>query len=82
MICQAASASGSPCRRARTEPDVLVLDEPTRGVDPEARLKLAALLRREAAGRATLLVTHDLDLVAAVAGRTVELGERIERVAA
>jgi energy-coupling factor transport system ATP-binding protein len=65
-----------------TEPDVLVLDEPTRGVDPEARARLAALLRREAAGRATLLVTHDLDLVAAVADRVVELGERLERVAA
>jgi energy-coupling factor transport system ATP-binding protein len=65
-----------------TEPDVLVLDEPTRGVDPEARVRLAALLRREAADRATLLVTHDHDLVAAVADRTVELEERIERVAA
>jgi energy-coupling factor transport system ATP-binding protein len=65
-----------------TEPDVLILDEPTRGVDPEARARLAALLRREAAGRATLLVTHDHDLVAAVADRTVELGGRIERVAA
>jgi energy-coupling factor transport system ATP-binding protein len=65
-----------------TEPDVLVLDEPTRGVDPEARARLAALLRREAAGRATLLVTHDHDLVAAVADRTIELGGRIERVAA
>ena len=28
-----------------TEPDVLVLDEPTRGVDPEAGARLAALLR-------------------------------------
>ena len=65
-----------------TEPDVLVLDEPTRGVDPEARARLAALLRREAAGRATLLVTHDLDLVSAVADRVVEFGKRIERVAA
>ena len=65
-----------------TEPDVLVLDEPTRGVDPEARVRLASILRREAPKRATLLVTHDLDLVAAVADRTVELGERIERVAA
>jgi energy-coupling factor transport system ATP-binding protein len=65
-----------------TEPDVLVLDEPTRGVDPEARALLAALLRGEAAGRATLLVTHDHDLVAAVADRTVKLEERVGRVAA
>ena len=65
-----------------TEPDVLVLDEPTRGVDSAARARLAALLRRDAAGRATLLVTHDNDLVAAVADRVVELGERLELVAA
>jgi energy-coupling factor transport system ATP-binding protein len=65
-----------------TEPDILVLDEPTRGVDPEARARLAALLRAEAPKRATLLVTHDLDLVAAVADRTVELAERTERVVA
>ena len=30
------------------EPDLLVLDEPTRGVDPERKRELAALLRAEA----------------------------------
>lgn len=65
-----------------TEPDVLVLDEPTRGVDPEARQRLAALLRRQAGQRATLLVTHDLELVDAVADRSVRLGEVENRVAA
>ena len=30
-----------------TEPDLLVLDEPTRGVDPERKAELAALLRAE-----------------------------------
>lgn len=65
-----------------TEPDVLVLDEPTRGVDPQARARLATLLRRQAPDRATLLITHDLDLMAAVADRVVRLGERRERVAA
>jgi hypothetical protein len=28
-----------------TEPDPVVVDEPTRGVDPERKLKLALLLR-------------------------------------
>jgi energy-coupling factor transport system ATP-binding protein len=66
-----------------TEPDVLVLDEPTRGVDPEARARLANLLRSQAPGRATLLITHDLDLVDAVADRIVRLGEEeADRVAA
>jgi energy-coupling factor transport system ATP-binding protein len=64
------------------EPDVLVLDEPTRGVDPEARARLAALLRSATRRRATLLITHDHDLVAAVADRTLELGEMVERAAA
>ena len=41
-----------------------------------------ALAAKRGAGRATLLVTHDHDLVAAVADRTVELGEEAERAAA
>jgi len=57
-----------------TEPDLLVLDEPTRGVDPERKAKLAALLRRDAGRRATLVVTHDTEFAAAVADRTVVLG--------
>jgi energy-coupling factor transport system ATP-binding protein len=64
-----------------TEPDLLVLDEPTRGVDPDAKQSLAALLRAQASGRATLVVTHDLELAAAVADRMVTLGEAEERVA-
>jgi energy-coupling factor transport system ATP-binding protein len=58
------------------EPDVLVLDEPTRGVDPPRKHDLARLLRREAHGRATLVVTHDLVFAGDVADRIVELGVR------
>jgi energy-coupling factor transporter ATP-binding protein EcfA2 len=54
-----------------TEPDLLVLDEPTRGMDPERKLELAALLRRNAGARATLVVTHDLLFAADVADRIV-----------
>jgi energy-coupling factor transport system ATP-binding protein len=56
------------------EPDLLVLDEPTRGVDPERKLALAALLRAEALLRATLIVTHDRAFAAAAADRTVAFG--------
>ena len=59
-----------------TEPDFLVLDEPTRGVDPERKVELARLLRAEAATRGTLVVTHDLPWAAEVADRVVELGVR------
>ncbi|MER3412394.1 MAG: ABC transporter, partial [Thermoleophilia bacterium] len=45
-----------------TDPDLLVLDEPTRGLDRERARELASLLRCQAPGRATLLVTHDAEL--------------------
>jgi energy-coupling factor transporter ATP-binding protein EcfA2 len=57
-----------------TDPDLLVLDEPTRGVDPERKDELAALLRAQAPGRATLVITHDLVFAAEVADRTISLG--------
>jgi energy-coupling factor transporter ATP-binding protein EcfA2 len=57
-----------------SEPDLLVLDEPTRGVDPDRKAQLAMLLRSEAERRATLVVTHDEEFAAAVAHRSVVLG--------
>jgi energy-coupling factor transporter ATP-binding protein EcfA2 len=54
-------------------PDLLVLDEPTRGVDPPRKQELARLLRAQAGERATLLVTHDHDLATAVCDRLVRL---------
>jgi energy-coupling factor transporter ATP-binding protein EcfA2 len=56
-----------------TGPVLLVLDEPTRGVDPERKAELAALLRSQAPRRGTLVVTHDLPWAADVADRVVEL---------
>jgi energy-coupling factor transport system ATP-binding protein len=60
------------------EPELLVLDEPTRGVDPERKAELARLLRAGAPARGTLVVTHDLPWAAEVADRVVELGVREE----
>jgi ABC-type Mn2+/Zn2+ transport system ATPase subunit len=57
-----------------TEPDLLVLDEPTRGIDPARKALLAELLRNEAGRRATLVVTHDEEFAAAVGDRSVVLG--------
>jgi energy-coupling factor transporter ATP-binding protein EcfA2 len=53
------------------EPDLLVLDEPTRGVDPARKAELAALLRSQAAARATLVATNDHTFAAAFADRIV-----------
>jgi energy-coupling factor transporter ATP-binding protein EcfA2 len=65
-----------------TEPDLLVLDEPTRGVDPGRKLELASLLRAQADGRATLVVTHDLVFAADVADRVVSVRPEPEVVRA
>jgi energy-coupling factor transport system ATP-binding protein len=56
-----------------TDPELLVLDEPTRGVDPERKDQLARLLRAAAPKRGTLVVTHDLPFAQALADRVVEL---------
>ena len=61
-----------------TDPELLVLDEPTRGVDPERKAELARLLRSGAPGRGTLVVTHDLVWAGEVADRVVELDVREE----
>ena len=59
-----------------TEPELLVLDEPTRGVDPERKDELGRLLRAAAPERGTLVVTHDLQWADQVADRVVSLGLR------
>jgi energy-coupling factor transporter ATP-binding protein EcfA2 len=57
------------------DPDLLVLDEPTRGVDPQRKAELAELLQAGSGRRATLVVTHDEDFAHAVADRSVLLGQ-------
>lgn len=57
-------------------PAVLLLDEPTRGLDYHAKRRLGEILGEQvAAGRAVLLSTHDVEFVAAVADRVVVLAE-------
>ena len=62
------------------EPDLLVLDEPTRGVDPVRKHELAALLRSSSAKRATLVVTHDRAFASIVADRIISLAPGRELV--
>jgi len=61
---------------AVTRPRLLVLDEPTRGLDYFAKQALARLLRGwQAEGVGVLLVTHDVELTAQVADRVVILSQ-------
>jgi ABC-type sulfate/molybdate transport systems ATPase subunit len=59
---------------AATEAPLLLLDEPTRGLDPGSKERLVRFLRSRAAdGYPTVLATHDVELAAAVATRVVML---------
>jgi len=54
------------------DPPVLLLDEPTRGLDPSAKAVLSGALRDLAArGRAVVVATHDVEFVAECADRVV-----------
>jgi energy-coupling factor transport system ATP-binding protein len=62
------------------DPQVIILDEPTRGLDYEAKEKLALLLKEASRGGASILVaTHDVELVAELADRTIFIadGEKV-----
>jgi ABC-2 type transport system ATP-binding protein len=54
-------------------PDLLVLDEPTAGLDPEQRLRFRELLGSQAPGATVLLSTHQTDDVAALCARVTVL---------
>ncbi|WP_405013511.1 ABC transporter ATP-binding protein [Kitasatospora sp. NBC_01539] len=57
-------------------PPVILLDEPTRGLDYTAKARLVTVLRGlAAAGHAVLLATHDVELAAELADRTVVLAD-------
>jgi energy-coupling factor transport system ATP-binding protein len=61
-------------------PALVLLDEPTRGMDGAARAALTAAVARIAdRGGSAVVATHDPQLVAAVATRVVDLGEGIAR---
>lgn len=57
-------------------PPLLLLDEPTRGLDYAAKARLVGVLRRLAGeGRAIVLATHDVELAAELAHRVVILAD-------
>ncbi|CAB4708008.1 MAG: ATP-binding cassette domain-containing protein [Actinobacteria bacterium] len=57
-------------------PPLLLLDEPTRGLDYPTKARLAKVLRELAAGgHGIVLATHDVELAAEVATRVIVLAE-------
>ena len=72
-------------RALLADPPLLILDEPAAHLDPGNRRALTADLLAATAGRATLLITHDLDgldqvdeIVVLARGRVVERGTHQE----
>ncbi len=65
-------------RALSLEPELLLLDEPTAGLDPDRSEAFVTLIRklRDQLGLTVVLVTHDLDTLAALATQVAVLGER------
>ena len=58
------------------DPELILLDEPTRGLDYEQKALLIAFLQRQKRRqRAVVVVTHDVELVAQCAERVVIMGD-------
>jgi ABC-2 type transport system ATP-binding protein len=57
------------------DPELLIVDEPTAGLDPEERVRFRTLLASLTTSRVTLLSTHIISDVEAVATRLVVLRE-------
>ena len=75
--------SGGEKRRAAIagvmamEPEVLILDEPTAGLDPRGRDTVLGLIKdyREHTGKTVLLVSHSMDDVARLASKALVLNK-------
>ncbi|MEC3851726.1 ATP-binding cassette domain-containing protein [Paenarthrobacter ureafaciens] len=60
------------------DPQVLLIDEPTKGLDPTARGAVATALRAAArTGTAVLIATHDLDFARQIGARILPMREGV-----
>jgi ABC-2 type transport system ATP-binding protein len=57
------------------DPDLLVLDEPTAGLDPEQRLRFREIVSERSQDRTVILSTHQTEDVAAMCPRVVVMDE-------
>ena len=60
-----------------SNPDILVLDEPTVGLDPKGKLELLQLLEdiRKETNKTIIVISHDMNIVAKHATRVIVLSE-------
>ena len=59
------------------EPEIIVLDEPTRGLDPKSSLEVMELFDNihKKTNKTIIIITHDMDIVSKYAKRVVVLNE-------
>ncbi|MGE3909519.1 MAG: ABC transporter transmembrane domain-containing protein [Chloroflexota bacterium] len=55
------------------KPEVLLLDEPTENLDADQRVRLTRIIREYAKDRTCIVISHDMDFIAAVADRILVL---------
>lgn len=53
--------------------DVLIMDEPFKGLDEATREKTADYIKKQTAGKTVIMVTHDPEEVAMMEGRLIEM---------
>ena len=59
-----------------SSPDILVLDEPTAGLDPNGKKEIMALVKKiHETGKTVIIVTHDMDLVLNFANTVIVLSD-------
>lgn len=59
-----------------SKPDILVLDEPTAGLDPDGKKEIINLIKKiHESGRTVILVTHDMDVVMECATKVIVLND-------
>jgi branched-chain amino acid transport system ATP-binding protein len=56
-----------------TEPELMLLDEPTQGMGHEDVARVTALIKKVAAGRTVLMVEHNMNVVAGISDRITVL---------
>lgn len=80
---QVSALSGGEFQRlllARTllsDPDLLLLDEPTANVDPLSREQIHFALKKLAPEKTVVMVTHDISVLSGTVSRLICLGDRL-----
>ena len=56
------------------DPDVLIMDEPTAGLDPKERIRIRSFISEMSTGKIVLFATHVISDIEFIAGRIILLG--------